>query len=309
MALELLSSSVTQPTSDQRSNLQPAVPKKRRTRRSKGAKPSGWLDAEQVRRLDSYRPPAPGTDERLQQLMLEQPFAGDDRFGCYLISDNSRYSDIARAIECSVFQEFFGNGPSIMAREYGPYEAHSKFLLVVDRKTQQPAGALRIIQHSDNGLKTLNDIALEPLSIPTQTVIDYHGIEDLSQCWDVGSLAVLKPYRGEAAGHLVSTMLYGLFYSLVCKLGISHVVAILDGHAFAQLTEKFSVPFVPIAGSQPFPYLGSDNNRAAYARVSAVVPTMETKTEMLEETTRKILKPHLLRMMYGAGLPAIVEIA
>ena len=216
---------------------------------------------------------------------------------------------MARAVECSVFQEFFGNGPSIMAREYGPYEAYSKFLLVVDRATEQPAGVLRIIQHSENGLKTLNDIAQEPLSISLQTVIDYHGIDDLSQCWEVGSLAVLKPYRGEAAGHLVSTMLYGLFYKLVSGLGIRHVVAILDGHAYAQLTETFSVPFVPIAGSAPFPYLGSDNNRAAYARVSALVPTMETKTDQLEETTRKILKPHLSRMMYGAGLPPVVEIA
>src|SRR5262245_35122566 len=98
-----------------------------------------------------------------RQLLAERP-AGQRRFCCYRLSSDSPYSDIARTIECKVFDDFFGNSPDVMTEQYGPYEAQSSFLLVVDRRAQRPAGALRIIASSPHrGLKTLEEIVNAPL--------------------------------------------------------------------------------------------------------------------------------------------------
>jgi hypothetical protein len=261
------------------------------------------------RSIESYRPSAASMDHRLRRLMAEQPLPSGEAFGCYFIDDSSPYSDVARGVECAVFQEFFGNEPRIMTEAYAPYESHSKFLLVVDQASQEPAGALRIIAHSENGLKTLNDIEQAPLSLALDTVVGFHGIADLDNCWDVGTLAVLKKYRGQATGHLLSTMLYGLFYAEVCKAGVEHLVTILDKHAYKQLTELFAVPFVPIADSKPFNYLGSESSRAAYAHVPRIAPAMEAFMAGLQNDVLALLEPFMCRMLYGEGLPKVVVVS
>jgi hypothetical protein len=261
-----------------------------------------------IRPADSYRPSAPGTDDRLQRLLAQRPLRGDGRFGCYRIADSSPYSDLARAVECEVFQEFFGNDPEVMTEAYANYETHSTFLLAVDRKLEQPAGALRIISNSATGLKTLNDIAEAPLSLPTAKVRLHHGIGDLDACWDVGTLAVLRDYRGQASDHYVSTMLYGLFYDEAVRQGIEHVVTILDKHAYKQLTEVLGVPFVPIAGSEPFNYLGSENSRAAYMHVPGAGDAVEAYMDRLDQNLLPFLKPYLLRLSRAEGLPRPIGI-
>jgi hypothetical protein len=248
-----------------------------------------------TRSAESYRPMAADTDRRVHQLMAERPLTSDGRFGCYLIADSSSYSDIARGVECRVFDEFFGNDPTVMTEAYAPYEEHSTFLLVVDRKSCEPAGALRIIAHSEQGLKTLNDIAQEPLSLSLADVMKAHRIDDLSKCWDVGTLAVPKKYRGDGgAGQRVSTLLYGLLYAELCRSGIEHVVAIVDDHAYRQLSETLAVPFVHIADSQPFPYLGSEINHAVYLQVRRIVP--------------EVMRPDLCHLAHGKGLPEVVGV-
>jgi hypothetical protein len=261
-----------------------------------------------VRPADSYRPSAPGADDRMRRLLRERPLSGNGRYGCYHIADSSPYSDIARAVECEVFQEFFGNDPEIMTEAYAAYETHSSFLLAVDREQQQPAGALRIISNSPSGMKTLNDIAEPPLSLPVAQVRLQHGIGDLDACWDVGTLAVLREYRGQAKDHYVSTMLYGLFYAEARRQGVEHVVTVLDKHAYAQLTQVLGVPFVPIAGSEPFNYLGSENSRAAYMNVPGAHALVEAHMNRLDKNVLPLLKPYLMRLMYSEGLPKVVSV-
>jgi len=259
-----------------------------------------------IKPVQSYRPPVSEVDPRLRDLLNERPLPGDKRFGCYRLTDSSPYADVARAVECSVFQEFFGNDPEVMTEAYAPYEAHSTFLLVVDRELQRPAGALRIISHSENGLKTLNDIAREPLSISVPQAVDYHGL-DLEKCWDVGTLAVLKPYRGQATDHLVTMMLYGLFYTAACKSKIDHIVTVLDKHAYSQLTEKLMLPFEPIAGSEPFNYLGSESSRAAYLNVPQTFPKVAASLSDPKKKAPRLLEAYMA-LLCGDGLPKVVEV-
>jgi len=243
-----------------------------------------------------------------RQLMREYPATGTGRFSAYSIPDSSPYSDLARSIERRVFEPFFGSSPAVMNEEYRRYEAHSMFLLVVDRELSQPAGTLRVIMNSENGLKSLNDIQGEPLNLSLRRVMEYHGMESLDRCWDVGTMAVLKPYRGPQNEHFVGTMLYGLFHAAACKAGIEHAVAILDGHAYKQLTEKLAVPFETIAGTGPFEYLGVKGTRASYLPVPRVVPTVQSYMDGLDLETRITLRPFLARVIYAEGLPEPVQI-
>src|SRR5262245_60447536 len=103
---------------------------------------SAW-SAPRTVRSEAYR--ADPTPERVQQLLSKHPFPDRDRFGCYRIPDHSPYSDLARGLECTVFEEHFGNDPEVMTAAYGPYEAASFFFLVVDRAAMAAVGVLRAI--------------------------------------------------------------------------------------------------------------------------------------------------------------------
>lgn len=258
--------------------------------------------------VTSYRPPRGTVEDLVGDLLRFHPPQGEGRFGCYAISGTSRYSDVARSTECNVFEEFFGNDPVIMTQAYAPYELHSMFLLVVDREQGRPAGTLRVIKHSERGLMTLNDIAAPPLQIPTQKFMERYGIKHLSECWDAGTMAVLKGYRGRANGHLISTMLYGMFHAAALEAKIDHAVVVLDDHAYRQLTEMLGAPFVPICDSGPFNYLGSESSRAVYLWFPAIVPAMEAHLARVPAEHRPLLEPSLQRVMYARGVPPIVKV-
>lgn len=264
-------------------------------------------DYAEAREEVSYCPPRGRFGYCLEDLLRECPLPDEMRFGCYLIPSASRFSDLARVVECTVFEEFFGNTPEVMREAYAPYEEHSAFFLAVDREARRAAGALRVITHSQNGLKSLNDLAGAPLHIPVARAVAEHGI-DLERCWDIGTLAVLKPYRGAATDHMVSTLLYGLFFAEARRRRVQHLVTILDSHAHAQLTGLMGVPFSPIAHSAPFSYLGSENSRACYGFVPDGVPVMEAYLRGLEPEMYRVLRPYLGRLLYCEGLPQLVEV-
>jgi hypothetical protein len=255
-----------------------------------------------------YSLSAPSIQNLVGTLINEHPLRGEGRFGCYHLRGTSRFSDIARSVECRVFQHFFGNTAAAMQAAYGPYEQSSQFFLMVDRQEKCSAGTLRIIENSLHGLKTLNDIALPPLCIPEHVVRAHHGIESFDKCWDIGTLAVLKEYRGQQQDHTVGTSLYGVLHRAARQSGVDHAVTILDRHAYAQLTQMLAVPFEPIAGSQPFDYLGSTDSRAAYLHFPKVVPRVEKHMGDLDEPVRASLRPYIGRAIYAEGVSEVVSV-
>ena len=257
---------------------------------------------------DSYRLPRAESESRLSDLLEEWPLPSGARFGCYLIPHRSRYSDLAREVECTVFERFFGNTPKCMADAYGEYEASSMFLVVVDQEQRCAAGALRIILPSARGLKTVNDIAEAPPHISAQQVASYHHIEDPRRCWDIGSVAVLKDYRAAATDHTVSLMLYGQLHTLMLRRGVEHMVTVLDKHAFTQLTEALGVPIVPIAGGEPFSYLGSDISYAGYMHVPHMGPSCEDFVRSLKPEMQPVIRPYISRLLYLEGMTELVEV-
>jgi hypothetical protein len=257
---------------------------------------------------DSYRLSPATADKRLAALLEEWPLPEGKQFGTYLIPHNSRFSDIARVVECTVFERFFGNTAECMAEAYAPYEEHSLFLLAIDQLQRRPAGTIRIILPSGKGLKSLNDISGAPLHISAEMIEQQHGITNARRCWDIGTLAVHKEYRAANSDHMVSLMLYGHLFALLRRRCIQHMVTILDRHAYAQLVEVLGAPIIPLAGSEPFSYLGSDSSRACYAAVATATGLMEAHLASLPPEVQSLLKPYVARFLYCEDMSELVEV-
>ncbi|MFI5895508.1 hypothetical protein ACIA5D_35975 [Actinoplanes sp. NPDC051513] len=194
-----------------------------------------------------------------------------DRTGRFLalaVASSSPLADVARTVERQVFEESFGNDAATMAGEYRRYEHDSLFFLVLDRRTGLPAGAARVI---DGGGKTLDD-APGRIDADLSTIVSLHGLHN-GRIWDFATLAVLPAYRGGRSGLAVSSLLYRTFLNAGRLAGVRHLVALLDQRAHRNL-KLLGVEFVPMAGSEPFEYLGSPATEALYVPFPELIPSI-----------------------------------
>lgn len=202
--------------------------------------------------------------------MLEPPFS------CYELDWNDPFSNLARAVELEVFLERFNNTEKQLVDEYGPYEEHSKFFIIMnhdgfdqhEKATNfRPMGVMRIIEPSPNGLKSLVDLpssgALTETGhqITPELVYEAYGI-DPGKCIDIATLAVCENWRGAKAGHVPTLLLFRKLFLQYLRHSaqFTHSVAIMDLEAKRGL-DAMRMPFIPILGAKPFPYL--DNNPGA----------------------------------------------
>lgn len=245
----------------------------------------------------SYRPHSGRTDYRLLSLLDSAP--SQQSLACYVVPHGHPLANSARGVESAVFREFFRNSAEDLQAAYEPYEPASTWLLVVDRHRQRVAGTVRVIKYSAAGLKTLVDVSRPPLSIPTIRVLREHRV-DLASCWDIGTLAVLPEYRGD---HLAASELYGQLYALGRKNLIRHAVTVLDDHAYQQLVTVLGVPWVPMCGAKPGPYLGSSKSHAVVAEVGKMAAASEKHVATLG-SLRAVVEPLSNRIFRGEGLVA-----
>jgi len=174
---------------------------------------------------------------------------------------------VARTVERLVFEESFGMDAAMMADEYRRYEDGSLFFVVLDRRAGLPAGAARVI---DGGGKTFDD-APAHIGVDLDTIVAVHGL-GTGRVWDFATLAVLPGYRGRSS-LAVSTLLYRTFLNAGRRAGVRHLLAMLDHRAHRNLM-LVGAPFVPIAGSEPFDYLGSPSTRALYVPFGDLLPSI-----------------------------------
>lgn len=228
------------------------------------------------------------SSEQLQDLsarFLEtQPKLPDSAgFVGYTIEADSQYSNIGRALEHEVFLEAFGNDAELLEAEYGPYESASKFFVVFSAADKRPAGVLRVIENSEEGLKTLNDIEHEPLNLPIDSVMEAHNIESLDDCWDIGTLAVLPEYRGKGLkSHWAAIMLYRAMYTSAMEQGVKHMVTIMDKRAHKGM-QIMGIPLKPIMDSESFSYLDSAVSTALHGDIPTFYDEMAQHLEKLKD--------------------------
>jgi hypothetical protein len=189
------------------------------------------------------------------------------RFVTAVVGPDSELASVGRDLERQVFQASFGNSAAMMAAEYGPYEASSLFFVVIDRKRGVPAGVARMIESNGRGAKTIDD-APRHIGVGVATILAEHGMTG-GKVWDCATLAVLPDYRGERSSLLVSTMIYRTFLVLGRRHGVRHAVSMLDKGAYRNL-KLIGVPMRTLAGSGPFEYLGSAENRAVHMDFPAI---------------------------------------
>lgn len=210
-----------------------------------------------------------------------------------LLGDDE-FSDLARDIERRVFETFFGNDAQEMAQEYGPYEQSSRFFLFIDCMNKQPVGALRVISNSNRGLKTLNDAQGKPFNVKIKDVACQHSINDLDKAWDVGTVAVLPEYR--STNGLASIQLYRAMYISALKNQVDHLFAVVDDKPLQLLRDFLGIPFIPLAGSNSGPYLGSDMSHAVYGYIPEFYEKMSIYMRGVENP---MLKAALDRLVNG----------
>lgn len=233
----------------------------------------------------------------VRHLLREREPHTDDRVVCYRLERGTEYENVARTVEREVFEKFFGNDAEEMAEEYGPYESQSIFFLSVDQFSGEPAGVLRVIENGPSGFKTLNDLeaSQDPL-VPQLTateVQEFHDIESLDAVWDVGTVAVRKEYRASRSqAQEASVQLYRALYTSALESGIDHFVSIIDARPYDKMVNYLGIPFVPMADTAGFSYLGSEKSFAVYGDVGEFYGKMNRKRKTIRGImARKALSP------------------
>jgi hypothetical protein len=215
---------------------------------------------------------------RARGLAALYAYPSDGPFVALAVRPDDLLADVARTVERRVFEETFAMDAATMTDEYAAYEQDSIFFLVIERRTGAPAGAARAI---DGGGKTLDD-APDAIGVDLGTIAEKHDLLG-GRIWDFATLAVLPEYRG-GKSTMVSSLLYRAFLNAGRRAGVQHVVAMLDSRAHRGIS-LIGAPFEPMAGSEPFEYLGSPSTSALYARFADIEPAIAAEGERLSSIT------------------------
>ena len=205
------------------------------------------------------------------------------RYVTAVVGPDSDLAAVGRTLERQVFEAEFGNDAAVMAAEYGPYEATSLFFVVIDRRRGVPAGVARMIESRGAGTKTVDD-APRFIGADVATILAAHGMTG-EKVWDCATLAVLPRYRGGRSSLLVSTMIYRTFLVMGRRHGVRHAVAMLDRGAYRNLG-LVGVPMRTLAGSGPFEYLGSAENRAVHMDFPAIEAAVREQAARMRRAAR-----------------------
>lgn len=200
---------------------------------------------------------------------------------------NSPYANIARSLECQVFNEYFQNQPQLMQEEYAPYEDTSSFFLLVNRAELEPAGVMRITHDSNTGFKSTNDLPTDKcrtsdgLPVTDLPVDEIFPAFDISpdKTLDVATIAANPKYGEKNTGNpLVLAALMRAVYKYSLENGYDDLVAIID----ATPLEKLQAVNLPINTSEAiagnFEYLGAKGNTFIHIPIGEVEATVGAKS-------------------------------
>lgn len=220
------------------------------------------------------------------------------RFATIEVEPGSKFANIGRYIESRVFMQTFGNTPETLQESYAPYEDSSRFFLSVDVESANPTGVLRVIANSPAGLMTINDVEDQPFGISREAIAKVHGVTDFDKTWDVGTVAVLPEYRrGQGP---VSIQLFRAMYLSAVNHSVEHLVSMIDDKLYKKLHGALGIPFKPLAGAKPGPYMDSEKTHPVYGFVPDFYNEMSAH--------RKSIKGRMLaKYAIGDSLDRLVE--
>ncbi|GAB1640507.1 hypothetical protein [Krasilnikovia sp. MM14-A1259] len=200
------------------------------------------------------------------------------RFISAVVGNDHPLANVGRTVERLIFEEAFGNDVSVMVAEYRRYEDRSLFFVIIDGDEGVPAGAGRIIEGTGIGLKTVDD-APAHIGVDAEAILAAHGMTG-AKAWDYTTVAVLPQYRGGQSQLTVSSLMHRTFLVAGARAGVRHVVTMLDRRAYRNMA-MLGINLQPLAGSGPFAYLGSAENRATYCDFPGLAEDIAARGERL----------------------------
>lgn len=203
-----------------------------------------------------------GSDMDLRELI------GDRQYLVAFIPAQSRFADIPRAVESTVFAEAFGQARDEVTATYNRYDPISTFVSIMDVSTDSPktAGVARISSYDPEiGFKDRDDFigdypenpwlksikdqyfksgeSYEP-ETAWQRLQERAGVElDLYDSLDIPTHAVMKEFRGKhGAMDGTSMLVFHACMRYALATNKSNLLAIFDEKPFENL-QQFGEPF------------------------------------------------------------------
>jgi hypothetical protein len=192
----------------------------------------------------------------------------------YAFRSDAPGARLARWLEGEVFGRFFGNTPEMLDAEYSAFNDATVFLCVVDRRRGVPAGMMRLILPSAQGLKTLHDLS-HFAKTPVDAAIAESGI-DLDDTWDVTTIAVDDEYR-RTSGGLVSIALYQCLGVATRRFDTRGLVAVMDLIALDLVQQVTHDVFDRFPGTEPARYLDSPASLPVYSDLHRYWPRLRNE--------------------------------
>lgn len=266
--------------------------------------------------IESFEPSYEITSEKQHELtanLLKVPevanVPGNFRYVAVAVNGDNEFSNIGRNVERIVFDDAFGNDAEEMQKEYGPFEAASRFFISIDRQTEQPSGVLRVIRNSPLGLKTLRDSQGKPFFVDIEKARLQPGMSDIDKIQDVGTIAVPKEHRLKEGP--VSILLERALYIDAQQNDVEALISIIDHKPLTKLRSKWrgvGIPFTSLGGSKAGPYLGSKKSHAVHGYVPEFYEKMNHHKNSLRGhlLSRFVLGDALERLVAGSHDEAII---
>lgn len=167
----------------------------------------------------------------------------------------------ARECEAEVFLRWYGNTRSELEDEYGPYEDSSVFMAVADTSGEVVATMRLLVPGGRAGLKTLNDVGRAPWGIDGSRAAAVAGL-DLTSTIEIATISSRRKSTPQGLRHSF-TLYRGLMLAARAN-NFSALVAVLDDRV-RRLLDTVGLVTLPLPGTGPAPYLGSDASTPVYA--------------------------------------------
>ncbi len=204
--------------------------------------------------------------------------------------NDSPYANVARSLECKVFDAYFQNHPQEMQEEYESYEKTSTFFLMVDRENLEPAGVMRITHDGPEGFKSTNDLPTEKCKTSEDQPATGLTAEEILPSFDtapdntldVATIAANPKYGEKSTGSpIVLASLMRAVYKYSLDNGYDDLVAIID----AKPLEKLRAVGLPINTSEKiadnFEYLGAKGNTFIHIPIPEVEQSVSAQSREL----------------------------
>lgn len=253
-----------------------------------GGPPNPYAFPEGARWIDADVPP-------------DHPHRHHRRFEIVRAGPDEPFADKCRQLETLVFSEFFpSNTPELMVGEYGPYDGRSFFLGMIDSKTKELAGQIRVVYGDrPQDLKSIHDDAgrieealrvSSPDGITDERIAAFHPGFESQKTWEISTFVVAPHYRRKKFAKIfkVEALLLHSLYVYSARHGIRYWDMIMDEHITNNISQRYGVPLRPFCGlDQPREYLDSAVSYHNTLDLAAIPEALRQKSRALDLVFRR----------------------